>query len=496
MDVNASERQALPQVSAGGRRRSARQSAALLIARKEFVEMARDGRFRWAAGLVFTLLLLSLAAGWLRYEGVSAQHAAAQQAERERWLNQGEKSPHSGAHYGVFVFKPRTPLSVIDSGVEPYVGVAAHLEAHKRNIFQYRPAEDSTAVRRFGELTAATTLQVLVPVLIILLGHTAFAAEREQGTLRQLLGLGVRARDLALGKALGATGPLLLVLVPAALMGAAALGRASSSPADDYARLLLMALGYLAYFGVFVCLTLTVSALAATARQALVVLLVFWFVGCLMAPPLVTDLARLLHPNPGALEFAGAVREDRLRMRTWYQRLADVEARLLQRYGVDSVEKLPVSPKGVAQAEDEAEGDRVQEAHFDALNEQHARQSRVYRAAALVSPMLAVQSLSMGLSGADYEHHRHFTQAAEQYRRRLIQTMNEDDAAHTRPEAAPYLPTIRGRELWEKVPPFRYEPPTVGWAVRRQLPNVAVLLAWLALATGVAVFTIRRLRVV
>ncbi len=468
------------------------------VARKEFSEMTRDGRFRLAVGLVFALLILSLLSGWRNYAEAKKQREAARTAERERWLNQGEKSPHSAAHYGLYVFKPLMPLSVIDSGIEPYTGVTAHLEAHNQNIFQYKPAEDSTAARRFGELTAATTFQTLIPALIILLAYATFAGEREQGTLRQLLSLGVRRRDLALGKALGATAPLLIVLVPASIIGAVALGLASGIQTlfGDASRLLLMAAGYLAYFGVFVSLTLAVSAIAATARQALLILLAFWFAGCLMAPPVVTDMARLWSPDPTALDFAAAIREDRLSVTTWYQRLAEVEARLLQRYDVDSADKLPVSPKGVALMEEEAEADRIQEARFNALHEAHARQTLVYQFAALGSPLLAARSLAAGLAGTDYTQHRHFAEAAEQYRRRLVKIMNEADAANSPPDAAPYLPTLRGRDLWEKAPPFEYTPPSLGWVVRSQLPNMVILLCWLAVSGVAALRAVAKLKVI
>lgn len=48
--------------------------------------------------------------------------------------------------------------------MEPYLGVAVYLEAHKRNATQYRPAADATAAARFGELTGAGVLQLLVPL--------------------------------------------------------------------------------------------------------------------------------------------------------------------------------------------------------------------------------------------------------------------------------------------------------------------------------------------
>lgn len=95
------------------------------IACKEMTEMLRDGRFRWSAAITAGLLLGAFALGWQHYREVRQQHEAARRATRAQWLNQGEKNPHSAAHYGVYAFKPKMPLSLVDRGVDPYVGVAA-----------------------------------------------------------------------------------------------------------------------------------------------------------------------------------------------------------------------------------------------------------------------------------------------------------------------------------------------------------------------------------
>src|SRR5689334_23438397 len=139
------------------------------IVAKEAKEIVRDGRFRWAAGIVLGLLIAAVALGWQHYREVNAQHVEAQRATRNQWLTQGIKNPHSAAHYGVYAFKPKLPLSLVDQGIDSWTGVAAWLEAHKQNEFKYRPAQDATAVQRFGELTGASVLQLLIPLVIILL---------------------------------------------------------------------------------------------------------------------------------------------------------------------------------------------------------------------------------------------------------------------------------------------------------------------------------------
>ncbi len=185
------------------------------IAAKEMREVFRDGRFRALSAVILTLLVASLALGWKRYVEVSQQHEAARKATRQNWLAQGTKNPHSAAHYGVYAFKPRNVLSFVDQGVDPYTGVAVWLEAHKQNDFKYRPVQDANALARFGDLTAAAVLQILVPLLIVLLAFSAFAGEREQGTLRQLLAIGIPRQSLVAGKAAGLAAAMSLVLIPA-----------------------------------------------------------------------------------------------------------------------------------------------------------------------------------------------------------------------------------------------------------------------------------------
>jgi ABC-2 type transport system permease protein len=196
------------------------------IARHELVRLMRDGRLRICAVLLALLFLLALVTGFMRQRELTAAQSAAGTAERARWLGQPEKNPHSAAHYGVYVFKPRLAPGFLDPGIEPFSGIAVWLEAHKQNDLLFRPAEDATLAQRFGDLTVAVVLQLFAPLLVILLCFGAFAQEREQGTLRQLLSLGVPPRALVAGKLAGHLGALLLGVAPL-LLGAALVFRAA-----------------------------------------------------------------------------------------------------------------------------------------------------------------------------------------------------------------------------------------------------------------------------
>ncbi|MEZ6023797.1 MAG: ABC transporter permease subunit, partial [Hyphomonadaceae bacterium] len=170
------------------------------IARKEFREIRRDGRFAWTAAIMAILLITALITGGQRFAAYSAMQSHAQAESNDQFYTQGDKNPHSGAHYGNYAFMQAGPLSFFDSGVAAYAGSFVFMEAHKQNLSLAPPAGDNSAVMRFGQLDGAMILQVLMPLLIIFLGFSAFAGERERGTLRQLMSIGVPRSSLLWGK--------------------------------------------------------------------------------------------------------------------------------------------------------------------------------------------------------------------------------------------------------------------------------------------------------
>lgn len=468
------------------------------IAYKEFIETLRDRRFFVSALIVGGLLLAALALGWQHSSQVRRQHEAAEAATRRQWLNQGEKGPHSAAHYGVYAFKPQMPLSFVDRGIEAYTGAAVWLEAHKQNEFRYRPAQDQTALARFGELTAATVLQILLPLLIILLAFTAFVGEREAGTLRQVLSLGVRPSQLAFGKVLGIVGVLALLLVPAVVTGVAALNFAADDgeSAPHYVRMILLSICYLLYLGIFLAMTLAVSAQASSARLALLVALGFWIMSCLIAPRVATDIARRLHPTPSAFEFAKVMEADIKNGIDGHNpadtRLANLRNQTLQRYGVNRLEDLPVNFAGIMLQAGEEHGNRVYDKHFGNLWDAFERQNRVRQICAVLAPQLAVATLSRGLAGTDFAQHRNFAAAAENHRRLLIETVNNDLTRNARYGHTSYT---AGADLWKQVPEFQYAAPGMAWVVRQQIGSITVLVLWFAISALAMFWAVRRMRV-
>jgi ABC-2 type transport system permease protein len=466
------------------------------IARKELIDLLRDGRFRASALIVFGLLVTAIVVGQQHREAYERQRAEAVAADRQAWVNQGEANPHSAAHFGRYAFKPLPATALVDRGLDDYLGVAVYIEGHRQNPFRYRPAADMTGRGDFGTLTAATLLQGLLPLLIVLLACGAFAAEREQGMLRQLLSLGTPPGALFWGKAAGLAAGLGLLIVPAALLGAYLLTAAETHDTSEALwRLGVLAAIYVVYLTVFAALSLGVSALAPTVRVALLVLLGIWVLNTLLVPRLAATAAEWRHPTPSLEEFLTQVRRDLDEgldgHRPPRQREAELKQALMRQYGVASERDLPLNLSGYFLQQSEEHGNLVFDKRFGELRDTYRRQAAVLRAAAVASPLLAVRSASMGLAGTDLWHHERFADAAEQYRRRWVKRLNDDLTYNSRTGDTTYRV---GRDFWEATEDFTYQPPPVRESLSRVWAPLALLGGWAVGAVGFALLAVGRMR--
>lgn len=465
---------------------------AFTIAVKDATETWRDGRFRSAAGLLILLIIAAVAGSVHNQSEIARQHRDAQRAERDVWLEKGDMNPHAAAHYGAFVFKPVQPLSAIDPGLDPFVGVFVFLEAHKQQLARHRPIEDATPTRRLGQLTPASVALVLLPLLIVSLTFSSFAGEREHGTLRPLMAMGISRRSLLTGKALGAMLPLVAIIVPAVVIGAVFVW--TNAPADPEApvaaRAVAMLAVYLAHALIWVGLGLAVSARARTQGTALIVLLALWFLNAFVAPPLAMATAKWIDPSPSAIEFAASIQDEKDSWPTWDARVEDVTTRFLD--GEFASTMAPSNVEVTALLESEADETALYNRRFDALFAQYARQAHTFEWIGALAPTLAARSLSMAFAGTDEAHDRQFSAAASAYRTQMLTTLNGELAAYGQFNTFDYT---RGRDLWEKVPPFDYEVPSAAWALSSRAWSAIVLAGWLVTVSIAAAWSVVSMKV-
>ncbi|MDP2817699.1 MAG: DUF3526 domain-containing protein [Polaromonas sp.] len=460
-----------------------------LIASRDFLERTRDGRLYWAGGVVLVLLLVALAVGFGRQQEVRAEQKVAQALDYKDWLAQDKRHPHDAAHQGTHAFKPEAALAIVDPGINPYIGGTLWLQAHRQSEVKFRPAQDATGLQRFGDLSAGWILQVLGPLLVIVLGFNAFAGEREQGILRQTLSLGVSPLQLLWGKALALAASLGVLLAPAALLAGAAVAIGADPGEASHALLRFgaVALGYALYLAIFVFMVLGVSAASSTSRVAITVLLALWIANTVIAPRVMSELSRAVHPSPTKLEFT---KELSAGLKTEADRVWQEAFGTTKRWSSD----VPLNKWGLALQIDDNASYAVLDRYYGKLWDTYGQQQHMQELSGIVLPMLAVRAWSMGMAGTDFEHHRDFTTAAEQHRRVVQNLMSDDLVAKADPLGNQHFSYQAGPELWAKVPPFDYHAREPEWALLRNWPSLAVLAASFLLVLAFAWFAVTRQR--
>lgn len=485
-------------------------SYALTIARKELSEILRDGRFLWTALIMAVLLLAGLVTGAERYAAYSAMQTHAQETSNEQFYTQGDKNPHSGAHYGNYAFLQAGPLSFFDNGVSQFAGSFVFMEAHKQNLALAPPAGDNSAVVRFGQFNGAMVLQVMMPLLIIFLGFSAFSGERERGTLRQLMSIGVPRTSLLWGKALGIGAAAALVIAPCIVVGALVISMLHVTPAGDafWARVGLMTLAYTGYGLIFLFVTLAISALASSPRAALIGLVGFWAFSVFLAPKAASEISKVMAPSPSLGQFQAELQETRrvgLGGPPPRARLAAYRQSLLDEYGVEDVSQLPIYWVSTSMQFLETMDHEFYDYHYGRLNQAYLDQRRIQDRIGLIAPVLPLSSLSMGLAGTDLLHQNVFTGAAEQARRDMVTMMNSylsemavSFNANLASNQNISMETndrvlVADEEVFSRVPPFHYEPPPLSDVLKEYRWSFMVLAVWLVLSLVAAHLAVARL---
>ena len=452
---------------------------------------SRDGRVRGLLVLLLAVLAIAVLVGVVRSRTLRSEHAAATAIERDNWLAQGEKNPHSAAHYGQFAFKPPSALALFDRGVDSYLGVAVWLEAHRRNSLVHRPADDAPVVQRFGELSAANVLQVLGPLLALLLTFAAVAGERQRGTLRQLLAQGASPATLVLGKLLAA----LLLLAPM-LLAALFVPAVLAARADDgLAPVGLLVLAYGLYLGSFAALGVAISTRARDPGGALVSALGVWIAMVIVVPRLAADFTAWSSPTPSEHDFSAQVAREIKEGINGHdprdKRTEALKAAVLAEYGVKTIEELPINFAGVALQAGEEYSDQVHDRHHAQLHAIYREQADEALRFAVLSPRVALQPLSAALCGTDLAAHLEFAADAEAHRRALVRLLNDDVTRH--PGAAPF-DYLAGPELWRRVAELRWEPGQRS-AGRASPRHLLILAGFFAASVTLVLAAARRLRI-
>jgi ABC-2 type transport system permease protein len=456
--------------------------------------MWREHRLTWLALAVLVLVGASIATNAVRLSAQSTERRAVAAEEARLWDSQGVVDPHDAAHVGRAVPAPVRPLAAFDPGISDFVGSSVFIEGHAQNPARHRPIEGGAALSRFSGFSAAWALQVVAPLLIILAGFSSMSGEIARERLRQELGAGASAAALVGGRLIalaGAAGSLVLAMIGVSLPAILAQG----ARAGDVAALAVIGGAYVLYLLAFCAITVAVSALFERARTALILLLGFWAVATVLAPRIAPAVAETLVPTPSAPAFRAAATAEAEKGISGHdpadKRLDALRAELLVRHGVTDVEDLPVNFRGVALEFAEKNSTDAFNRHFERLYDVYRRQEAVQRAFALISPTVALQPWSRAIAGTDFGAHLNFLRDVENYRYRLIQTLNREVSANKPPPGERY----HLADIATLTRPVVYAPrPRVfGEVAVSQMQSVVILAIWAVLSISLAIVSAARL---
>ncbi len=462
------------------------------IAKQEIKNLIRDKRIFLLSILVFISLTVSTVIGWKYSSDKDLEQREAQSNQYSLWLNKGEMNPHSAAHHGLYVYKPYSILSMIDIGVEKFTGTSIFLEAHKRNQFGYNSSNDSNNLQRFGELTPSTVLQILFPLLIILIGFNSINSEKESGTLKQVLSLGVDKKKIIFGKFLGIKLVILGLISPFILLGLTLIFFSSHNNSDTIIRFIFMTLGYLIYLIIFSTLSFIVS-LNSNSKKSLIILVCFWFISCFVMPKLIMNTISYKHKTQTSYEFSNNIEQKKSKIMDWYTREAFIKNDLKKTYNLKSDKDIPYNIEGLVLISEEKDETKIYNDSFNFLFDTYKQQNSLYNKLSVLSPTIAMQNISMSLSKTDFESFRDFNNSVEKYREEMVNNMNSAIKNYKKGDTFDY---VEGKNLWEKVPPFKYQSPDYLFSVKHIVNSITVLIIWLFLLSFMLIISINRFRIV
>jgi len=462
------------------------------VAKQEWRNAFRTKTAYLSALLLGITLLSALFISWQNAKTLNEERRKYQEIVQTNWLEQPDRHPHRSSHYGYLAFRPKSPLSFFDSGVDSFAGTSIFLEAHKQNTVNFSEARHSNGLLRFGEFNLALILQILLPLLIFFLGFSAISGDRESGILRLMLSQGVAWREILIGKTLGILAIIFVLLTPLLLISMALwlVLNNFQIASDAWLRLVFLLFGYAAYFVVCAAIAVAVSSLTQTSRNSLITLIVIWIAFFIVVPRATQNFGANLYPTPSKSQFDRLLEDDLAKEGDSHNpndpKFAELKREVLAKYNVNDVKDLPFNYGGFVMSQAEGISSAIFRKHYGELLEKFKSQNRAAEIVGLLNPYLAIRHFSMAAAGSDFTAYENFGWQAEEFRFNMIQKLNDFHTEKIKAE------NDRGqklsREIWQEFPKFEYREPTVFESLTKQILAVFSVIFWLIVAGAVIWF--------
>jgi ABC-2 type transport system permease protein len=448
--------------------------------------------------IIGTLLtIVSAVVNTIEMEHTAHEREHLQQSSEAQFLEQPDRHPHRMVHYGHYVFRTPSPLSMIEPGVDSFTGTSIFLEGHRQNSAMFSDQRQASGMTRFSSLTPSFLLQVLVPLFIILIGYASVTREKEAGTLHIMITQGVNLWHLFLGKYLALVSSGLLMLMPLVIAAILATFTGESLLVTSS-----FVTGYILYILVWSGIVLTVSALSNKNSVSFTALIGLWILFCILIPRIGSSSAAAIAPSPGKLETDFAVLEELRKLGDGHNAadpaFEQLKKNLFTKYKVDKVEDLPINFRGTVAQYSEEKLTKVLNKFAEQRMQEELSQAQIARQFGWLTPTTAIRSFSMIIAGTSLETHHRFLREAEILRFDFVQSLNKvhqdtltyqaDINRHKDDKAARV-----NANNWQVLSSFSFEPDAATTRLSRSVPFGFQLILWAALVGFTLRFAVRRI---
>ncbi len=424
---------------------------------------------------------------------------------RQDWLNQGPQNPHSSAHYGYYIFQPVEVMQYLDNGVRSFAGSILRLEAHAQNEAAFSPAQDKTELSRFGGMSFAWMLQVLMPLFIIILCFNSVNTDKANQNLKLISVQGINNNKYLWGKILAlysivlslSVAGLILQLITYAIF-------AKNAPGIIFGNTFTWLLIYAVYLFILTTISVLISAWVKQDRSSLLIQLASWVILIIVMPKFTAEVGVALFPLEHKSVFSKALKEDRDKGIDGHNP-ADTRSKqfmdsVIAYYKIDTNkvkdinEVLPVNVDGLVMQADEEYANIVYDKHFKRIRNTIENQNSVSKYASFLNPYFAIRNISMNVCQSGFNNHLNLLSEAEIYRRTLIKTLN-NKMAYGGSKTGNWDWKVDAN-YWESIPDFTYPSNTLSQTLIQSKTELIALFVWLLLTIVITNYSAKFLKVI
>jgi len=447
------------------------------IVGKEIRDLIGSTKFAITFGACAVLIIVAFYAGAARYN----LHRSQYEASVSQNLRQLEGNTDWNAIGEARAFLPPQPLATLVSGVSNDIGRTAVVRGRGEPITQDSRYNEDPIYAVFRFLDLEFLFKVILSLFAILLGYDAISGEKERGTLRLSFANAVPRATYILGKMAGSVivlGVSLVIATAAGILLLPLMGVPLTG--TDWFRLgLILITGFL-YFGVFLTMSVCVSAMTHRSSNSFLILLVVWITSVLIIPRVSVLMAGRSVDVPSVDEIASQKATYGSQLREEYlDGLANMSISMSEP-DTDPIQKLNAFMDSLHAARDSKMMEFSGRLNEDRHNRQQTQSSLAFTLARLsptASLTLAISNLagtSVGLKDQFYRESLTYSGQFGDFKKEktgfnagaVVRVIKHDsDAEPVEPER------IDPREM----PAFEYAPPELAAAVEASAVDMGLL---------------------